>query len=127
MVKLLLLAGGAVASGALVYLFMRWERAGREHWVVYLLLAVIVIDSALYANETNEPRGLFHPGSGSLEFRLTRRDHHPGADRPAHHQGGAAARRAAGAVVDGGRGVVDGGGGRGSLAPQQHRQAALRG
>ena len=69
-VKLLFLAAATAASGALVYVFMRWERAGREHWVVYLLLAVIVIDSSLYANETNEPRGLLHPGSGSIEFRL---------------------------------------------------------
>src|SRR5690349_3951081 len=70
MVKLLLLVAAAVASGGLVYLFMRWERASREHWVAYLLLAVIVVDSTLYANETNEPRGLLHPGSGSFEFRL---------------------------------------------------------
>jgi len=70
MVKLLLVAAAAAASGTLVYLFMRWERASREHWVVYLLFAVIVIDSTLYANQTNEPRGLLHPGSGSLEFRL---------------------------------------------------------
>jgi len=68
--KLLLLVAAAVGAGALLYLFMRWERAGCEHWVVYLLLAVIVVDSTVYANQTNEPRGLLHPGTGSLEFRL---------------------------------------------------------
>ncbi|HTZ10418.1 MAG TPA: O-antigen ligase family protein [Acidimicrobiales bacterium] len=70
MSKLLLLGGGAVAAGMLVYLFVRWERAGREHWVVYLLYGILVTESALYSNQTGIPRSIWHPGSGSLQFRL---------------------------------------------------------
>ena len=67
----LLLAIGAVAAVAiLVYVFYRWERAGREHWVVFLLLGTLVLESTLYQNESLVPRGLFHPGSGSVQFRL---------------------------------------------------------
>ncbi|MGD0378686.1 MAG: O-antigen ligase family protein [Acidimicrobiales bacterium] len=68
--KLILLAGAAVASGMLLYLFLRWERSGREHWVVFLLLGMLVVESSLWGDETTVPQGLFHPGTGSLEFRL---------------------------------------------------------
>jgi O-antigen ligase len=68
--KLILLAGGAVASGMLLYLFLRWERSGREHWVVFLLLGSLVFESTLWDNQTTIPQGIFHPGTGSLEFRL---------------------------------------------------------
>jgi O-antigen ligase len=68
--KLILLVGGAIASGMLLYLFLRWERSGREHWVVFLLLGMLVIESSLYDDETTIPQGIFHPGTGSLEFRL---------------------------------------------------------
>ena len=62
--------GGAWRSGMLLYLFLRWERSGREHWVVFLLLGMLVVESTLYDNQTTIPQGLFHPGTGSLEFRL---------------------------------------------------------
>lgn len=70
MAKMILLVGAAVASGMLLYLFLRWERSGREHWVVFLLLGLLVFESTLWDNETTVPKGLFHPGTGSLEFRL---------------------------------------------------------
>jgi hypothetical protein len=54
----------------LLYVFARWEHTNREHWVVFTSLAVVMIDAVLYQNETAEPQGLFHPGSGGFEFRL---------------------------------------------------------
>jgi len=70
MSKMVLLVGAAAASGLLLYVFLRWERAGRDHWTVFLLLGLLVVESSLWDNETTMPRGLFHPGTGSLEFRL---------------------------------------------------------
>ncbi|HLI73126.1 MAG TPA: O-antigen ligase family protein [Acidimicrobiales bacterium] len=70
MSKLLLLVGAAAAATILLYLFYRWERAGREHWVVFLLLSLLVAEASLYENGNTMPRGLFHPGSGSFQFRL---------------------------------------------------------
>ena len=70
MSKLLLLVGAAAAAAILLYVFYRWERAGREHWVVFLLFGLLMVESSLYENETLAPRGLFHPGSGSFQFRL---------------------------------------------------------
>jgi O-antigen ligase len=54
----------------LLYLFMRWDRSGREHWPVLLLLGLLVAESTLFENQTNIPRSIWHPGSGSLQFRL---------------------------------------------------------
>jgi O-antigen ligase len=68
--KLVLLGGAGMASLMLLYVFLRWERSGREHWVIFLLLGVLVVDSTLWDNETTEPQGLFHPGTGTLNFRL---------------------------------------------------------
>ena len=70
MSKLLLLGGAVVGACVIGYVFAKWERAGREHWAVFLILAVVVIDSVLYNNETDEGKGLFHPGAGTLNFRL---------------------------------------------------------
>ncbi|MGA2519802.1 MAG: O-antigen ligase family protein [Acidimicrobiales bacterium] len=70
MSKVLLLSGATVGAGMLLYLFMRWDRAGKEQWVVYLLLGLIVTESVLYSNQTGIPRSLWHPGSGSFQFRL---------------------------------------------------------
>ena len=70
MSKMILLVGAALASGMLLYLFLRWERSGREHWSVFLLFGLLVFESSLWSNETAMPQGLFHPGTGSLEFRL---------------------------------------------------------
>lgn len=70
MAKMILLVGATAASGVLLFVFLRWERSSREHWVVFLLLGSLVVESSLYDNETTMPQGLFHPGTGSLEFRL---------------------------------------------------------
>jgi O-antigen ligase len=70
MAKVILLLGATLASGMLLYLFLRWERSGREHWTVFLLFGMLVFESSLWSNETEVPQGLFHPGTGSLEFRL---------------------------------------------------------
>jgi hypothetical protein len=68
--KMLLLVGAAATSGVLVYVFARWERQGRDHWPIFLILGLLVAESSLYDNETGIPKSLFHPGNGSLEFRL---------------------------------------------------------
>jgi O-antigen ligase len=68
--KMILLVAATAASGMLLYVFLRWERSGREHWVVFLLFGMLVFESSLWDNETTVPQGLFHPGTGSLEFRL---------------------------------------------------------
>jgi O-antigen ligase len=66
-VILILAFGGA---GALLALFTRWERVGKEHYVVFLIVALIVAETTLYQNQDNMPRDIFHPGSGAFEFRL---------------------------------------------------------
>ena len=70
MSKLPLLLGAVAVAGLLLHVFVRWERAGREHWVVFLLIGLLVFESSLYENETYVPRSIFHPGSGSFQFRL---------------------------------------------------------
>jgi len=70
MSKLVLLGGVAAAACMLLYVFMRWDRGGREHWVVYLILGILVVESTLYENQTDLPRSVWHPGGGSLQFRL---------------------------------------------------------
>jgi O-antigen ligase len=67
---MLLLVAAVPAGAILLYVFYRWERAGREHWVVFLILGLLVVESSLYENATLMPRGFFHPGSGSFQFRL---------------------------------------------------------
>ena len=67
---MLLLVGGAAVSGMLLYVFLRWERSAREHWVVFLILGMLVVESSLWDNQTTIPRSIFHPGTGSLQFRL---------------------------------------------------------
>jgi hypothetical protein len=64
---------GCIGAGvlvALVALFARWERTHRQHFAPIGLLALLVIESTLYADFNNLPRGLFHPGSGSTQLRL---------------------------------------------------------
>ena len=61
---------GAGALVALVALFARWERTNRQHFAPLGLLALLVIEATLYADFTNLPRGLFHPGSGATQLRL---------------------------------------------------------
>ncbi len=65
-----LLLGAAVASTLLLGVFVHWERTDQVHRPVVLILVLIVIEVALYDNESTIPRGIFHPGTGALEFRL---------------------------------------------------------
>jgi O-antigen ligase len=67
--RVLLLLGALAVSGMLFYVFVQWERMAREHWVVFLMLGMLIVESSLYNNFSNVPRGLFHPGSGSFQFR----------------------------------------------------------
>jgi O-antigen ligase len=67
--RLILLLGGLVVSGMLFYVFVQWERTAREHWVPFLLLGMLVVEASLYNNFSKVPRGIFHPGSGSFQFR----------------------------------------------------------
>lgn len=64
---LIVLVGVAVA---VVKLFIRWEREGKEHLVPLVLLALLVIEATIYADQNTLPRGIFHPGSGSTQLRL---------------------------------------------------------
>jgi len=67
--KVILLLGGLAVSGMLFYVFVQWERTAREHWVVFTLLGMLIVESSVYGNFNNVPRGIFHPGSGSFQFR----------------------------------------------------------
>jgi len=70
MSKLPLLFGAAVVAGGLFYVFTQWERSAREHWVVFFILGMLIVEASLYGNYNNVPRGIFHPGTGSFQFRL---------------------------------------------------------
>ena len=70
MSKLILLFGAAVVAGGLFYRFAKWERSAREHWVVFFILGMLIIEASLYGNYNDVPRGIFHPGTGSFQFRL---------------------------------------------------------
>jgi O-antigen ligase len=65
---ILLVAAGVAA--ALLGVFVHWERTGKEHYVVLLMLGLLVAETSLYENQDNMPRDIFHPGSGAFEFRL---------------------------------------------------------
>jgi O-antigen ligase len=69
----LILAGilviGAVVV-AVVKLFIRWEREGKEHLAPLVLIGLLVVEATIYADQNTLPRGLFHPGSGSTQLRL---------------------------------------------------------
>ena len=62
--------GGAVVVLVLLSVFVHWGRIGKEHWVVFFILGMIIAESVLYPNENTITRGLFHPGTGTLQFRL---------------------------------------------------------
>jgi O-antigen ligase len=55
---------------AVVKLFVRWEREGKEHLVPLFLLGLLVVEATIYPNPNAVPRGLFHPGSGATQLRL---------------------------------------------------------
>src|SRR5665213_2649 len=70
MTQVAILLVAAAAAALLFGQFARWERSGREHYVVILLLSLLVIETTLYENQDQMPRDIFHPGSGAFEFRL---------------------------------------------------------
>jgi len=55
---------------AVVKLFVRWEREGKEHLVPLVLLGMLVVEATIYNDPNAVPRGLFHPGSGATQLRL---------------------------------------------------------
>jgi O-antigen ligase len=55
---------------AVVRLFIRWERQGKEHLAPLVLLGLLVIEATIYADQNTLPRSIFHPGSGSTQLRL---------------------------------------------------------
>jgi O-antigen ligase len=59
-----------VVAVAIVKLFIRWEREGKEHLAPLILLALLVIEATIYADQNTLPRSIFHPGSGSTQLRL---------------------------------------------------------
>jgi hypothetical protein len=68
--KVLLLLACLPIAGLIALGFARWERRGKEHYAVLLLLGILVLESTLYENQDLMPRSIFHPGTGSLQFRL---------------------------------------------------------
>jgi O-antigen ligase len=51
-------------------LFLRLERRGTSVGVLSILLGLLVVESALYADPNDVPVGLFHPEIGGLSFRI---------------------------------------------------------
>jgi len=70
MTKAVTLLVAAAGCAGLFAVFVKWEREGREHFVVFLLLGLLVADTTLYSDQNLIPRGIFHPGTGALELRL---------------------------------------------------------
>ena len=60
----------AAVSVGLFLRFVRLERQGRGATVLVTVFALILVESALYPDPSLVPAGLFHPGGGSLSFRL---------------------------------------------------------
>jgi O-antigen ligase len=69
LIPLIAIIGIGVAT-AVVKLFIRWEREGKEHLVPLVLLGMLVVEATLYNDPNAVPRGLFHPGSGATQLRL---------------------------------------------------------
>jgi O-antigen ligase/polysaccharide polymerase Wzy-like membrane protein len=64
------LAAVALTAGLFVR-FLQLERSGRSASVVYLVLAVVVVETALYPDPNNVPPSIFHPTfGGGTNFRL---------------------------------------------------------
>jgi O-antigen ligase len=70
MTQAVILVIALAAAGALFGLFVRWNRMGKDHYVVVLLIAMLVAETSLYQNQDIMPRDIFHPGTGAFEFRL---------------------------------------------------------
>ena len=55
---------------AVVAVFVRWEREGKEQLAPLVLLGLLVVEATIYADPNALPRSIFHPGSGSTQLRL---------------------------------------------------------
>ncbi|HWC25056.1 MAG TPA: O-antigen ligase family protein [Solirubrobacteraceae bacterium] len=58
-----------LAGGLLVW-FVRLERGRRPVLVIAFLLAVVIVEAAIYQSQNEIPDGIFHPEYGALSFRL---------------------------------------------------------
>src|SRR3984957_4611535 len=70
---MLIALGGVLAlalAAAVIALFVRWERQGKQQRLPLGLLGLLVVEATLYADQNALPRGIFHPGSGSTQLRL---------------------------------------------------------
>ena len=70
---MLILLGGIAGLGvaaAIVALFVRWEREGKEQLIPLFLLGLLVVEGTIYSDPNVIPRSIFHPGSGSTQLRL---------------------------------------------------------
>jgi O-antigen ligase len=70
MVTIMLAALALGLLVALVAMFAKWERDDKWYRAPLGLLMLLVIEVTLYADDNTLPRGLFHPGLGSLQLRL---------------------------------------------------------
>lgn len=70
MTKALLLGIALMAAIPCIWGFAQWERQGKALRAVVILLALELVEAALYPNESLIPRGIFHPGSGTTQLRL---------------------------------------------------------
>ena len=58
----------AMAAFGLFALFVKWERTGREHWVVYLMLGLLCDPDRLVRGPGQHDPGFFHPGTEAFDF-----------------------------------------------------------
>lgn len=59
-----------LVTGGLFVWFLRLERNGHGVGVVAFLLALVIVEAALYQSQNEIPAGLFHPEYEALSFRL---------------------------------------------------------
>ncbi|HVW19558.1 MAG TPA: O-antigen ligase family protein [Solirubrobacteraceae bacterium] len=62
--------GGTALLVALQWLRRTLRRPDGPERVVALLLVLLVLESALYANQSDVPTGVFHPQAGPVSFRI---------------------------------------------------------
>ena len=72
MTKILLLLACLPIAGLGALGFARWERRGKEHYAVLLLLGILVLESTLYENQDVMPRSIFIRGLGLCSFVFPR-------------------------------------------------------
>jgi O-antigen ligase len=70
-IPLLAVLAGVAAVGAVFFAWLvRLERSDRPHVAVIIVLALLVVDGALYENPNDVPNGIFHPEIHGQPFRL---------------------------------------------------------